>query len=238
MSLDVDAYLTHQLRAGTVPGVCVSEGGAVTFMASDKLSALVVGFTKRKLQALAISVLGVDKTLSELSADALSASGASTGRPTTLADLTLDVLDEVATFGSPTVVGRLMCTCRILAVAATPRHPDWAWLRTAVRGTSWDAACLVAARSGHLEAMRWAHAQGYGLHWMHCRNAASGGHLAVLQWLRAQTPACPWDAMACFNAAHAGKLDLLIWARSQTPPCPWDASICGASAERNHLEVL
>ena len=202
LTLDFGVYLTEQLRAKTVSGVRVSEGGEITFTTRDKLSALVVGFTKLNLQALAVSVFGVDgldladdapTTPSGLSGHALSASSAPPSTPTTLADLTVDVLDVVAAFiGSPTAVSRLICSCPTLTVAATQRHPEWAWLQNAVQTMmSWNQACHAAAMSGRLEALRWAIAQGCKVTDTTVCSAARGGQLAVLQWLRAQTPACP-----------------------------------------------
>ena len=102
-----------------------------------------------------------------------------------------------------------------------------------------DRTCCLAAGSGSLEALQWAHA-----HEFRCDNefalgsAAAGGHLEVMQWLRAQDPQGPWDNMICSRAATGGHLAALQWLCAQDPPCPWDTNTCTEAAAGGHLEVL
>ena len=104
----------------------------------------------------------------------------------------------------------------------------------------WDErTCYLAARSGHLELVKWLRAK--GCPWDGgdddvCRAAAEGGQLEVLQWIRAQDPPCPWDVLVCSFAARYGHLDVLRWARSQG--CPWDEYAPWAAARKGHLKVL
>jgi hypothetical protein len=65
----------------------------------------------------------------------------------------------------------------------------------------------LAAQSGHLDVLQWAHANGCPA-WDQstCRVAAMGGHLEVLQW--AQANGCPWDEKTCALSNAAEDLDV------------------------------
>jgi len=154
-----------------------------------------------------------------------------------LSDLTSDEVEVVTRGWSPREVGRLMCTCKALAVEAVPRHPAWAVLRAAVREKGWDRACAVAG--GHLLALLWARVQGCVFDELTCVAAANGGQLETLRWLRALKPMpCRWDYRTCTAAAVCGFLEVLQWCHAQTPRCPWDEGACAAAAQEGHLEVL
>ena len=47
--------------------------------------------------------------------------------------------------------------------------------------------------------------------WRTCAFAAGGGHLEVLKWLHAN--GCPWDEETCACAAEGDHLAVLLWAR-------------------------
>jgi len=51
-------------------------------------------------------------------------------------------------------------------------------------------ACSMAARGGHLEALKWLHAHGAPWNEQTCASAVRGGHLKVFRWLREH--GCPW----------------------------------------------
>ena len=49
-----------------------------------------------------------------------------------------------------------------------------------------------------------------------CARAAKGGHLEVLKWAHAN--GCPWDAKTCETAAWNGHLETLKWAHANGCP--------------------
>jgi len=69
LAQDFTVYLAEQQGAETVPGMRVSESGEITFTSREDLSALVVGFTKKKLQALAISARALARYVNDLEAE-------------------------------------------------------------------------------------------------------------------------------------------------------------------------
>ncbi len=82
--------------------------------------------------------------------------------------------------------------------------------------------CVVAASKGALEALQWAHANGYGSFRWVCMAAAGAGRLGILRWARAN--GCPWDEHTCDVAAEGGHLVVLQWARENG--CPWNSTKC------------
>ncbi len=68
---------------------------------------------------------------------------------------------------------------------------------------------MQAAQEGHLEVLRWAHANGCPWDERTCLVAAAYGQLEALHWARSN--GCPWDEDACRMAAAHGHLDTLRW---------------------------
>ena len=100
-----------------------------------------------------------------------------------------------------------------------------------------EGVCTLAAKHGHLAALKVL--RGKECEWDKntCRGAAEGGHLDVLKWLRLPGKPegqCDWDTWACMGAAEGGQLEVLKWLRLPGKPegqCDWDASTCSAAAE-------
>ena len=72
-----------------------------------------------------------------------------------------------------------------------------------------------------------------------CTLAAKHGHLAALKVLRGK--GCEWDKNTCAAAAKGGHLDVLKWLRLPNKPegqCEWGVSTCWAAAKGGHLDVL
>lgn len=67
LARDFEGYLAA--AAPSVPGMTISDSGQVSFASREGLSALVVGFTKQKLQALAISARALARYVSDLEAE-------------------------------------------------------------------------------------------------------------------------------------------------------------------------
>ncbi|EEY59984.1 uncharacterized protein PITG_13149 [Phytophthora infestans T30-4] len=121
-----------------------------------------------------------------------------------------------------------------------------------------DVAMDVAAAHGHLDVVRWLHAnrtEGYGAasgghldvaKWLHQNrtegysraamdNAASGGHLEVLKWLDGKRARCSTAALD--GAAAYGKLGIVKWLRKNRPEGCTTLAMDGA-AHGGHLRVL
>ena len=159
------------------------------------------------------------------------------GTTTSLQELGFDALDVVVQNLAPRDVGRVMRTCRALAVAATPLHPSWEKLRFGVQTTGWwEEAYVSAAERGDVQAMRWVGAQGYDLE-SASGSAARGGHVPMLQWLYARLPNSAWDAWVFSEAAGSG-LEAVQFLRAQTPPCDWDCLAFTQAAKGGHVNVL
>ena len=94
--------------------------------------------------------------------------------------------------------------------------------------------CNEAARSGHLDVLRWFRKKGCPWDAKTCAAAAEGGHLWILEWLRKK--GCPWDEATCSYAAHEGHLEVLQWARKNG--CPWNKDAYWNAAIKGHLAVL
>jgi hypothetical protein len=92
--------------------------------------------------------------------------------------------------------------------------------------------CMFAARSGQLEVLQWARANGCLWNGETCYWAATGGHLEILQWARAN--GCPWNENTCWGAAQVGPLEVLRWARANG--CPWDRRTRDKAAELGYME--
>ena len=86
----------------------------------------------------------------------------------------------------------------------------------------WNHPCALAARGGHLEALRWTREHDCPWDTWKCAHAARGGHLETLRWARQHD--CAWDAWTCRLAALGGHLDVLQWARAHG--CKWSKWDC------------
>jgi hypothetical protein len=97
-----------------------------------------------------------------------------------------------------------------------------------------DVACHLAARYGHLGALRMAKNGGCPLGISTCVSAAENGHFTMLVWARKN--GCPWDERICSGAAENGHFGILKWARNNG--CPWNEQTCNAAAANGRLKIL
>jgi hypothetical protein len=82
--------------------------------------------------------------------------------------------------------------------------------------------CLLAARFGHLEVLKWARKNGYICDESTYSLAAREGHFEILKWFKENN--CPWNELVCMEAAKGGHLSILQWARENN--CPWNGWVC------------
>ena len=75
--------------------------------------------------------------------------------------------------------------------------------------------CMFAARSGQLEVLQWARANGCPWDRWTCTAAAKGGHLEVLQWARAN--GCPWDEDVLLGGDGRAPRGAAVGAREWVP---------------------
>lgn len=73
-----------------------------------------------------------------------------------------------------------------------------------------------AARSGHLDLLKWLRSRGCPWDERTCAGAAMMGHMQMLQW--AHFRGCPWDVWTTHWAKMRGDLEMHGWARSQGCP--------------------
>jgi hypothetical protein len=118
----------------------------------------------------------------------------------------------------------------------------------------------AAAKTGHLQVLRWIHANGYPLDSHVCSSAADGGHIAVMRWAR--SVGCKWGTATigaawgghfhilkwmndegcyksvslCSSLAYTGQLHILKWARANG--WPWNEKTCLDAATKGHLKIL
>ncbi len=126
--------------------------------------------------------------------------------------------------------------------------------------------CCVAARAGHLDALRWLRARAFAFAAHDVSSvAAEHGHVHVLEWLHAQfgaayvqyastAAACgaqmhvldwceqhalPWNSYASIRAAECGHVHVLDWAHARGLVSLGTApSVCRAAVERAQFAVL
>ena len=124
-------------------------------------------------------------------------------------------------------------------------HGDLSLLARALPPTAeaFPQACVVAARRGNLDVLKWLRAQEPPFFW--CSSvlaaAAKRGDIKMMEWICASPSGgdpCPRGVDACIEAAGAGHLSALQWLRSLNPPCPWDEDAARAAAKNGHLDVL
>ncbi|KAG5187394.1 hypothetical protein JKP88DRAFT_161769, partial [Tribonema minus] len=93
----------------------------------------------------------------------------------------------------------------------------------------------IAAKSGHVHVMRWAHQKGIAMDeewfWRHLHGAQA--HEAV-QWMKGA--GIPVTSKVCVTAARDGNLSVLAALRSMN--VTWDEQVCTSAAEHAHLHVL
>lgn len=90
-------------------------------------------------------------------------------------------------------------------------------------GHTWPhGATAMAAVSGSLDILQWAHRDGCPCTAMTAWHAAQGGHVEALMWLRENR--CEWDEEVCSRAAEYGHLHVLQYAVAND--CPWDPEPC------------
>ncbi len=107
------------------------------------------------------------------------------------------------------------------------------YLRSA--GCPWDKwVCNYAAKHGHLEVIKYAMSAGCPCDIWTCSYAAKHGHLEVLKYVRSSGYPC--DVCVCIDAARNGHLEVLKYARKSG--CPWDSRVCAYAARNGHLEIL
>ena len=102
-------------------------------------------------------------------------------------------------------------------------------------GLSWKLnACFLAAYSGDLGQLRYAHEHGCPWNEWTCPAAARRGHLECLQY--AHEHDCPWDEWTCYGAAGKGHLKYLRYTHEHGRPR--DEKTCYYAAGKGHLECL
>ena len=101
------------------------------------------------------------------------------------------------------------------------------------RDTS-EKACMLAAKNGHLEVLKYLRSAGCPWDKWVCNYAAKHGHLEVLKYVRSSGYPC--DVCVCIDAAQNGHLEVLKYARKSG--CPWDSRVCDYAARNGHLEIL
>jgi len=99
-----------------------------------------------------------------------------------------------------------------------------------------------AAKSGHLEVLQWAVANGFPVGRSTITAAAGAGRLGSIKWLVERNPSCEWDGVALERAARGGHLDVIQWLVELHPNprdlLSVDEYIAHAAAEGGHLHVL
>jgi hypothetical protein len=91
---------------------------------------------------------------------------------------------------------------------------------------------MYAARTGHLECLKYAHQNGCPLSKFLCYDAARNGHLDCLKY--AHENGCPWDEDLCSDTAENNHLECLKYAHENG--CPWNADTCYNAALFRHLD--
>lgn len=102
------------------------------------------------------------------------------------------------------------------------------------QGCPWDQRTTInAASGGHLECLRYAHANGCPWTADVCKWASCGGHLACLEY--AHDNGCEWDAETYTWAFGGGHMECVRYAHSRG--CPWNQSVCAAAALSPYITV-
>ena len=103
------------------------------------------------------------------------------------------------------------------------------------KGRPWDEwACIFAANNGHIECLQYLHKNGFPWDKDACAFAAKNGQLECLEYLHKN--GCPWDTGACGDAAANGHLEILKYLHENG--CPWNQGVCAHAAKNGQLECL
>jgi hypothetical protein len=100
--------------------------------------------------------------------------------------------------------------------------------------------CAAAAKSGHLDVLRWCRGRTPPYAWGAdtVRHAAEQGHLELARWAAAH--GCPFaaaaDTKSCARAARRGDAAALAYIRELG--CPWGRGVAAAAALGGHLGLL
>ena len=98
-------------------------------------------------------------------------------------------------------------------------------------------ACESAAKSGHLECLKYLREEAKALwDWRPGDRAAKNGHLHILEYL-VERKYDKYNARACANAAMYGHLECLKYLH-ETAKWPWDEFAVRWAYERNQTECL
>ena len=116
----------------------------------------------------------------------------------------------------------------------------WLFSQDSGRDVKWHPrTTYVAAGAGHLEVLKYAHANGCPDHEHACAAAAQAGHLGVLQWLLKASAAGESyrsrGAELCAAAARGGKLGVLQWLRGAG--YEWDMLTAFEASAGGHKEL-
>ena len=97
---------------------------------------------------------------------------------------------------------------------------------------------LFSLCENSLEVMKWLYENGYcpAFESRFCVLAARDGYLETLKWLR--TVGCPWDENTLCSAAANGFLDIIKWAIENGCPIEKSSTIFKLSAVYGHLHIL
>ena len=115
----------------------------------------------------------------------------------------------------------------IYSEAIKGRHPEVIEYMQS-HGHTWPhGATAIAAMSGSLDILQWAHRDGCPCTEKTARDAAMGGHVEALMWLRKNR--CEWDEKVCSRAAEYGHLHVLQYAVAND--CPWEPELCLRQAQ-------
>ncbi len=99
----------------------------------------------------------------------------------------------------------------------------------------WDSnTCVIAARNGKLECLKYVHENGCSWNKDTCTIAAEAGNLECLKY--AHENGCPWDKYTCKHAARYNNLECLKYAHENG--CDWNVYTCACAAKNGNLEVL
>lgn len=101
-------------------------------------------------------------------------------------------------------------------------------------GYSHIFACDDAASSGHINCLKYLHANGYKLTRNSCSIAAEGGNLECVEYILQNGGNL--DCKCSAAAAREGHLNLLQYLHDQG--CPWDISASRAAASMGHMKIL
>ncbi|KAI9981211.1 hypothetical protein PInf_008954 [Phytophthora infestans] len=132
--------------------------------------------------------------------------------------------------GSFSPSAKLRCTDVAMDVAAAHGHLDVVrWLHANRTEGCTKAAMDLAATNGHLDTVKWLHThRSEGCTFEAMDGAASGGHLDVAKWLH-QNRTEGYSRAAMDNAASGGHLEVLKWLDGKRARCS-TAALDGAAA--------